>query len=398
STAPCSPRSTGRAPPASPRSSTVWSARRASSSPPRRASWRRSKSPACWSRRKRWLRSTGRCSTRSPQQEPPACSAAGCACRHGARRGSRGRRAGACSEPDAHGKRRGSRARRGAMADAAAQPLNGRRAFVLGGGVAGIAAALALRARGFAVELLGALAWRGGRGFSRLDERLGSASDNGPHVMLGCYDAFRRLLRELGAEAHFVRAPALAVAYADGAGRRSALRLRPWPVPCAMPLALLGRRDLPLAARLRALWGMLGVLAGAGEGAALADWLRRWRQHGAPRDLLWQPLCLAVMNCEPEAASARVFLRTMRRAFTGSAARGAIWLPDAPWGEIVGEPARRVLAERGVRVRHGARVRALRVAGGRVAAVVGEGFAPIDVGERDVVVTTLPWQRLAACL
>src|SRR5690606_18979126 len=93
-----------------------------------------------------------------------------------------------------------------------------------------------------------------------------------------------------------------------------------------------------------------------------------------------------------------VFLRTMRRAFTGSAARGAIWLPDAPWGEIVGEPARRVLAERGVRVRHGARVRALRVAGGRVAAVVGEGFAPIDVGERDVVVTTLPWQRLAACL
>ncbi len=272
------------------------------------------------------------------------------------------------------------------------------RAFVLGGGIAGIAAALRLRARGHDVTMLEAHRWLGGRAFSVPDDKLGGVRDNGPHVMLGCYDEFRKLLRELDSERLFVRAPALTVTYADARGARAELRLSRWPVPLAMPFALLRLSALTLGERLRALWGFAGVLLGAARLATLEDWLRRYRQHGGPRRFLWDPLCLAVMNAPASRVSARLFLATMRRAFLGSAARGAIWIPDAPWSEIVGEPALRLLRARGVSVVFEARVRTLRVEGNHVCAIEGDGFVPISVDARDLVVSTLPWHRLAACL
>ncbi|MEZ5966168.1 MAG: hydroxysqualene dehydroxylase HpnE [Planctomycetota bacterium] len=277
-----------------------------------------------------------------------------------------------------------------------------RRALVLGGGVAGIAAALELADSGAEVSLLEQHGWLGGRVFSCADARLGAARDNGPHVMLGCYDAFRALLRRLGSEDAFVRAPALSVAYADAYGRWSALRLPSWPVPLAMPWAVLRMPGLGLGERLRALLGFAGTLLGARGSDSLEQWLARWRQHGGPRRFLWEPLCLAVMNAAPSRTSARLFLRTMRRAFLRGAARGAIWIPDRPWSAIVGEPALRALASSGVQVRLRCRVRGLDVERGRVCGLrvddVATGASRLGVAPSDTVVSTLPWHRLAALL
>lgn len=272
------------------------------------------------------------------------------------------------------------------------------RVYVLGGGIAGIAAALACRAQGREVTLLEAHRWLGGRVFSVPDAKLGALRDNGPHVLLGCYDAFLALLRELGSEAAFARAPALQVAYADARGRSYALRLSRWPVPLAMPWALFRLPGMGLRAKLRALLGFVGVLVGARRDATLEQWLACWRQHGGPRQHLWDPLCLAVMNAPASEVAARSFLATLRRAFRGSAARGAIWIPDRPWQEIVGDPALRLLRARGVQVELGARVRRLELGEGRVRALHGDGFAPIDLAAADLVVSSLPWHRLAECL
>lgn len=272
------------------------------------------------------------------------------------------------------------------------------RAFVLGGGVAGITAALGLARAGWRVTLLEAHRGLGGRAFSVPDARLGGERDNGPHVLLGCYDEFRALLRRLGTEGMFLRARTLTVAYADAQGRRAALRLPRLPVPLAMPWALLAVRSMTWRERLRALLGLVGVIVGGRRHHTLADWLRIWRQHGAPQQHLWEPLCLAVMNAEPAAVSAHLFLKTMRQAFTGSAGRGAIWIPERPWSEIVGRPAARALATAGVEVVFGARVRSLQCEGDRVSCIAGEGFAPRELSADDVVVSALPWHRLAACL
>ncbi|MEZ6037986.1 MAG: hydroxysqualene dehydroxylase HpnE [Planctomycetota bacterium] len=274
-----------------------------------------------------------------------------------------------------------------------------RRAYVLGGGVAGLTAAFALADRGFAVELLESRPRLGGRAFSTDDKVTGQRLDNGAHVMLGCYTSTRRLLRRLGTEQHFQQDRRLELAYRSlvPTPRTLRLKLSRLPVPLAMPLALLGM-DLSLGTRLRALRGMLTTVLGAPPDRSLAQWFDRRKQRGEPAAYLWEPLCRAVMNVEPEAAQAMDFLATLREAFSGKAAAAAFWIPLRPWGELFGDPAPQALAAAKVALHTGARVTGLEVHEHFVTAIhTGDGGRR-EIAPRDVVVSAMPWHALAGVL
>ncbi|MCA8953652.1 MAG: FAD-dependent oxidoreductase [Planctomycetes bacterium] len=269
----------------------------------------------------------------------------------------------------------------------------GARAFVLGGGVAGLGAAFGLADRGFEVTLLESRGWLGGRAFAFTDRNSGRRLDNGPHVMLGCYRATRALLARLGTDGLFRADRRLAMSYRREGGGLLRLALPALPVPLAMPIGLC-RLGLPLGATLRALYGTASSLLGARAGASVADWLAARRQLGEPADVLWQPLCRAIMNVEPGEAAARDFLATLREAFAGRAASAAFWLPKATWSEIFGDPAPAALARVGAAVRTGARVAAFEPGGDRIAAIELAHGERIAVGERDLVVSAMPWTAL----
>ena len=271
------------------------------------------------------------------------------------------------------------------------------RAIVLGGGIAGIYAALLLRQRGLPVTLLEAHGWLGGRAFSFVDRHSGRSLDNGPHVMLGCYRSMRALLRLLGTESEFAKGRALSVCYRTQQGAAAALSLSALPVPMSMPFALL-RMPWPLRARWAALRGLLATLGRVEESWTLADWIDRRGQSGEPAAWLWQPLCRAIMNVEPSEASAAVFLATLREAFSGGAKAAAFWIPKRPWGEMVGAPAQRVLAAHGVDVMFGSSVRAMSLHHGRIAAIELASGRSVPVGADTLVVSALPWHALAKLL
>ncbi len=271
------------------------------------------------------------------------------------------------------------------------------RAIVLGGGIAGSYAALLLRQRGVSVSLLEAHSWLGGRAFSFADRHSGRTLDNGPHVMLGCYRSMRAFLRLLGSESEFAIGRTLSVCYRTQQGTAAALQLGGLPVPISMPFALL-RMPWPLGRRWAALRGLVATLGRVDETWTLADWIERRGQSGEPAAWLWQPLCRAIMNVEPEEASAAVFLATLREAFSGSAKAAAFWIPKRPWSEIVGVPALRALTASGVDVSLRSSVRALSIADGRIAAIeLGDGRS-VAVGADALVISALPWHALAKLL
>src|SRR5699024_7309901 len=72
----------------------------------------------------------------------------------------------------------------------------GREALVVGGGLAGISAALRLADDGWRVRLLESRPRLGGAVYSF--SRHGLVVDTGQHVFLRCYTAYRELLRRLG--------------------------------------------------------------------------------------------------------------------------------------------------------------------------------------------------------
>ena len=71
---------------------------------------------------------------------------------------------------------------------------------VVGGGVAGLAAATALAEAGNRVLVLEARGQLGGRATAFVDRETGELVDNGQHVLFGCYRETFRLLRRIGAE------------------------------------------------------------------------------------------------------------------------------------------------------------------------------------------------------
>ena len=272
------------------------------------------------------------------------------------------------------------------------------RAFVLGGGVAGITAAFRLNERGFAVTLFESHRGLGGRAFSRHDERIGDEIDNGPHVVLGCYDAFRALLRRLGTEGDFVRQDTLTLRYRESGGHTSELRLPPWSPKLGLAWSALRLPRMGIGARLRLLRGAVCATLRGRKVETLETWLVRHRQHAGPRRFLWDPLCRAIFNAPPSAVSARLFLGTLMRALGRGRAGAAIWFPRAGWSKLLGEPAEQGLARAGVAVRVGAEVARLESSAAKVGAIVLRSGERIAVSDADLVVSALPWHVLPKVL
>ena len=110
-------------------------------------------------------------------------------------------------------------------------PVTSTDVVVVGGGVAGLAAATALAERGARVAVLEARPRLGGRASSYTDPETGEEVDNGQHILMGCYRESFAFLRRIGAMPRVRVQPSLAVPSIDTAGRYSVLSCPPLPPP-----------------------------------------------------------------------------------------------------------------------------------------------------------------------
>lgn len=162
----------------------------------------------------------------------------------------------------------------------------------------------------------------------------------------------------------------------------------------ALPLALLKFPAFSLWEKLKICLGLPATYL-AGKNRSLERWLQRYRQGTQIRAYLWDPLCRAIMNAEASQVDAGVFFKTLRRAFGGSAADAAIWLPRKPWSELIGEPAFDVLSAAGVEVSLGRRVAALQFEDGQLSGIDLAGGDSLRLESGEIVFSALPWHVLA---
>lgn len=232
------------------------------------------------------------------------------------------------------------------------------KAAVVGGGWAGIAAAIELAAAGASVTLFEAGRRLGGRARSVTIE--GETLDNGQHVLLGAYRDTLATMRRVGARPSrlFARHPLLVQ---DDSGFRLALpRLPP---PWNLAWGLMTARRVKLSDKLStANWiDNLRIAGFKVEADTTVElWLDHARQTRALRRHLWDPLCLAALNTPPQRASARVFANVLRDSL-GSRHRGDtdLLFPRGTLGQLLPEPAEKWLADHGAQLRLGHRVHAI---------------------------------------
>lgn len=226
---------------------------------------------------------------------------------------------------------------------------------VIGGGWAGIAAAVELTAAGADTTLYEAGRVLGGR--ARSINIAGRTLDNGQHILLGAYRETLALMRQVGAnpETLFDRRPLQII---DNSGFRLALPMLPAPLNVAW--GLLTAAGVGLGEKLRTAIWMDGIKRRRFQLPAditVAQWLDNDGQTGQLRRHLWEPLCLAALNLPAERASAQLFANVLRDSL-GSPRREDtdLLLPRAELGQLLPEPAANWLSSHGAKLQFGKRI------------------------------------------
>ena len=224
-----------------------------------------------------------------------------------------------------------------------------KRLTIVGGGWAGLAAAVRATELGWQVALLEAAPSLGGR--ARRIEHQGLVLDNGPHLLIGAYTHTLALMRQLGLDP-------------DRLLWRMPLNLRnPQGIGLALP-------DLPPPWNL--LWGITASNA--------LDWrdklsllmvAARWQRDGfvcppltsvrelcldlRPRVIshLIEPLCVSALNTPMDQACATVFLRVLRDALYSAPGSADFLLPRSDMGALLPDAALAWLRAHGAQVLFG---------------------------------------------
>jgi squalene-associated FAD-dependent desaturase len=245
---------------------------------------------------------------------------------------------------------------------------------IVGAGLSGLAAAVALADAGIPVVVYEAAAQAGGRCRSYHDRELGRLIDNGNHLVLSGNRNVQRYLKMIGASDRLVEPAGDGFHFLDLI-RNRAFDLHPNSGPFPWWFADPGRRapDTRLLQYFKVL-----RLAWAGQGASVADIL----PHDELYRVLWEPLAVSALNTPVEEASARGFWRVLSATLArgGKFARPLIARDNL--ADTFVTPAQEFLAARGGSLRLGARIKRLsfadRLVDGLVSEDAVEAWAPGD--------------------
>ena len=273
---------------------------------------------------------------------------------------------------------------------------------VIGGGFAGLAAAIALQERRHDVVVLERRGVLGGRATSYRDALSGEDVDNGTHLMIAAYGATLDLVDRASARDLLLVQDRLRIDYVDDQGF-SALDCPPLAAPLHLVAGLLSLR-LPWRVRLQAVrFGLAAAYGRRPDGITLAEWFDRTGQGKAARRLLWDPLATAILNETPERAAAVLFYNVYREAFLASHAASRLVFLRRGYG-VLHERLARYLEGRGGIVRRRALAEAVEVEDGRATAVryVQRAMTRDEIRagrkataqrlEADAVVAAVPWK------
>jgi len=267
------------------------------------------------------------------------------------------------------------------------------RVAIVGGGLAGLAAAVRLAEHGCAVELFESRRRLGGRATSFRDPESGDAVDHCQHVSMGCCTNLADFARRTSIADLFDHARVLHFFAPDG--RRYQMAARRWlPAPLHLAPGLFGLKFLTLRERLAIAQAMLKLARLPAEDSptspTVAEWLAEQKMPAAAVERFWAVVLTSALGESLDRASIKYARKVFVDGFMANAAGYVMEVPALPLDLLYGERLQNWLRKRGVRVRMGTAIARLERSTSRVLAIVdreGSRYAT------DHVVLALTWRR-----
>jgi squalene-associated FAD-dependent desaturase len=268
---------------------------------------------------------------------------------------------------------------------------------VVGGGLAGLAAAVACADAGAEVTLLESKSWLGGATASFT--RDGMTIDTGQHVFLRCCTEYRGFLDRIGATGGTELQPRMDIPVLAPGHRPARLRRSNLPPPLHLASALAGYPFLSPTDKLRAARASLAIRRvdprdPTADAVTFGSWLKRHGQSAAAVRYLWDLFGLPTLNLPADQASLALAAKVFRTGLLESKDAADVGVPTIPLSELHAGPAARALISAGATVRAGVRVRGVSAGpGGRLTVAIDDGSV-----DADVVIVAVPHDRVAELL
>jgi squalene-associated FAD-dependent desaturase len=221
---------------------------------------------------------------------------------------------------------------------------------IVGGGLAGLSAAIACGDAGAQVTLFEARTRLGGATWS--SARDGLWIDNGQHVFLRCCESYIAFLHRLGAMDLVTIQDRLDIPVLMPGRGVARLRCGVLPAPLHMTGSLLRYSHLSVLDRLR-----VGGAALALRNLDLSDpkldaqsfggWLRKHGQSEAAIERFWDLFTRATINLRPRDASLALAVKVFQTGLLTDPRAGEIGISKVPLSQLHAEPAARELAKLG---------------------------------------------------
>lgn len=218
---------------------------------------------------------------------------------------------------------------------------------IVGGGVAGLAAACALSNSGYRVRVLERRPYVGGRASSYEHPGTGEVIDNCQHILLGCCTNLIDLYRRLSVQNEIFWSGT--ITFLEPGGRRSTLAASSLPAPLHTATSFLGAKCFTLADKLTIARGILGFLRATPPDSEenFAQWLARHHQTARTIQRFWHPVLASALNEDPEYISVRYAAKVFREAFLFSAEGGRMGIPRLPLSDLYGRAIQYIQARGG---------------------------------------------------
>jgi len=267
---------------------------------------------------------------------------------------------------------------------------------VVGGGLAGLAAAAALADAGLRVVVLEGRRRAGGRAASFEDPVAGGLVDACQHVAMGCCTNFLDLCQRAGI-ADSLRLDRTMWFIGPDGDRAACTPSRLLPAPAHLAPLLLGMRHFSLREKLALAVGMLRLARSAGgdDGRTALDWLRSAGQPDRVIRLFWQPVLESALGESIDLVGTAAARKVVVDAFLAHPAAADLFVPTEPLGTLFGVRLVEWLRGRGVAVETGRTATAVeRDATGRATAVrCGPERVPCAAA-----IVAVPWRQASRLL
>jgi squalene-associated FAD-dependent desaturase len=262
------------------------------------------------------------------------------------------------------------------MLDSAAEKAStpsaepGRRVVIVGGGLAGLAAASALASRGMAVTVLESRPRLGGRASSIIDRDTGETIDNCQHVAMGCCTSFRHFCEVTGCSDLFETQKELYFVGPPGQAKVVRFAASSLPAPLHLASSFMKMPWFTLGEKRQIAFGLRSLAKDRTKtDRSFQKWLDGQRQSEAVQRRFWHLVLVSALSESLDRISFQHARKVFVDGFLSSREGWQVSVPTVPLDEVYETRIAAALREHGVDIRTKAGVRRLLIGDGSVSGV-----------------------------